>query len=100
MSCRNKVFSIKSAIPTQAAKVTSFLSSGFSDSELVLSEIYERQFCLGFGWVGFFCFVLSVCVHVQTQIAKNNFMLDACLHSKILQEKAASLIKLLNFSMS
>lgn len=74
MSCRNKVFSIKSAIPTQAAKVTSFLSSGFSDSELVLSEIYERQFCLGFGWVGFFCFVLSVCVHVQTQIAKNNFM--------------------------
>lgn len=45
MYYKTKVFSSKSTI----SKSISFLSPGFSDSELVLSETYGGQICLGFG---------------------------------------------------
>lgn len=61
MSYKNKLFSSKSAIP----KITSFLSPGLSDSELMLSEIYGGQIFLGFDWVRFFCFASSVCNRIN-----------------------------------
>lgn len=45
MPYKNKVFYSKSATP----KIMSFLSPGFSDSELVLSETYGGLICLVFG---------------------------------------------------